>query len=170
MIKIGLADTTFARINMGEIASATLKSLSGSAKILRTTVPGIKDLPSAAQQLFRGGADIVMALGMPGRTDYDRTCAHEASTGLISASLIEGKPIIEVFVFEGESEDDKELSQLVKNRVAEHAENVYRMLFRPSDLLKLAGTGQRQGFRDAGPAGSKHQRKRGMRNGIARYA
>ena len=40
---------------------------------------------------------------------------------------------------------------LADSRAREHAINVYDLLFRPESLTKRAGTGLRQGFRDAGP-------------------
>lgn len=169
MKTIGIVDTTFARVAMGSIAQSTLRSTGGNFRTVRRTVPGIKDLPAAVVQLFRQGADLVMALGMPGKAEYDRTCAHEASQGLISAAVQEGRPVIEVFVFEGEARSDKELKLLVRHRTEEHAWNAYRILFHPADLTRSAGTGARQGFADAGPAGSP-SRKRGFRNGIAKYA
>ena len=52
MKKIGIADTTFARYNMGESAIDELKSINTGFKIIRYTVPGIKDLPVACKKLF----------------------------------------------------------------------------------------------------------------------
>jgi riboflavin synthase len=60
--------------------------------------------------------------------------------------------IIEVFVHEDEAEDDRELAWLAEQRTREHAKNALRLAFHPQDLVKEAGTGQRQGFPDAGPA------------------
>jgi riboflavin synthase len=37
-------------------------------------------------------------------------------------------------------------------RSREHALNVVKMLSRPEKMIKEAGTGQRQGFEDVGPA------------------
>jgi len=113
-------------------------------------VPGIKDLPVAVRRLFQEGIDLCMVVGMPGKAEYDKVCAHEASTGLILAGVLEAKPVIECFVFEGEAEDGKELEILARRRAEEHAENAYAMLFRPQDLSRKAATGQRQGFADAG--------------------
>lgn len=151
MVKIGIADTTFARVNMGGIAIDELKK-HASAKIERVTVPGVKDLPVASKKLIEEGkCDIVMALGMPGPEEIDKQCAHEASTGLITAQLMTNTHIIEVFVHEDEAKDEKELLMLAENRVREHAQNVLKMLFKPKQLVKEAGTGQREGFEDAGP-------------------
>ena len=170
MRTIGIADTTFARVNMGAIAARTLRDLDGRIQVVRTTVPGVKDLPVAALRLFRDqGAELVMALGMPGKAEYDRTCAHEASQGLIRTGVQEGKPIVEVFVFEGEARDDRELTFLARRRTEEHAVNACDMLLHPERLTRRAGTGQRQGFRDAGPTGTPSPKRR-IGNAIARYA
>jgi len=40
---------------------------------------------------------------------------------------------------------------LFDRRTREHAINCYDLLFRPEALRKRAGTGQREGFADAGP-------------------
>ncbi len=153
MKTIGIADTTFARVDMGGQAINELKSMGTGFKIVRYTVPGIKDLPVACKKLFdEQGCDIVMALGMPGAKAIDRQCAHEASTGLISCQLMAGKHIIEVFVHEDEAADEKELAWLAKRRAVEHARNAYNLLFRPDELSKNAGKGLRQGYEDAGPA------------------
>ncbi len=150
-MKIGIADTTFARYDMARTAMSTLRSES-SAEIVRYTVPGIKDLPVAAKRLLEeNGCDIVMVLGMPGAADKDKMCAHEASSGLIMAQLMTNKHIIEVFVHEDEAPDEKTLAWLAERRTAEHAQNVIRLLYYPEKLTRLAGTGQRQGYEDAGP-------------------
>ncbi|MCX8207528.1 MAG: riboflavin synthase, partial [Methanothrix sp.] len=95
--------------------------------------------------------DIVIALGMPGAAPIDKACAHEASTGLIMAQLMTNRHIIEVFVHEDEAEDERALAMLAEKRAAEHAVNAIRLLFRPEELTRMAGTGQRQGFEDVGP-------------------
>ncbi|MGI0053379.1 MAG: riboflavin synthase [Thermoplasmata archaeon] len=153
MKRIGIADTTFARVDLGRYATEAIRSLGTGFKILPMTVPGIKDLPVAVRRLFQEeGADLCLALGMPGRAEYDRTCAHEASLGLIYAGVLEAKPVLECFVFESEAETDRDLEALGRRRASEHAENAYRMLFRPRELARRAATGQRQGFPDAGAA------------------
>jgi riboflavin synthase len=40
----------------------------------------------------------------------------------------------------------------MEQRTREHAVNAVRLALRPKDLERLAGTGQRQGFEDVGPA------------------
>ena len=149
---IGIADTTFARYDMGASAIDELNRTGTGFRIVRYTVPGVKDLPVASKKLIEEqNCDIVMALGMPGPQQKDKMCAHEASTGLIRAQLMTNKHIIEVFVHEDEAGSDRELAYLADRRAREHAVNVYDLLFRPESLTKRAGTGLRQGFADAGP-------------------
>ncbi|RLI85164.1 MAG: riboflavin synthase [Archaeoglobales archaeon] len=150
-MKVGIADTTFARIDMGGIAIDELKRIC-SIPYERYTVPGIKDLPVAAKKLIEErGCDIVIALGMPGSSPIDKQCAHEASIGLIMAQLMTNRHIIEVFVYEDEAEDERELWVITENRIREHVRNAVDLLINPRRLQKLAGTGQRQGFPDVGP-------------------
>jgi riboflavin synthase len=151
MKKIGIADTTFARVDMAKFAIDEFKSNVTGYKIIRYTVPGIKDLPVACKILFdEKECDIIMALGMPGSKPIDKQCAHEASIGLINTQLLCNKHIIEVFIHEDEAENDKELLWLVESRAREHALNVIDLLFKPQSLIKNAGKGLREGFEDAG--------------------
>ena len=150
MRRVGIVDTTFARYDMARAAIDELNQLCG-VKFERRTVPGIKDLPVEAKRLLDEGHDLVMVFGMPGAAPIDKQCAHEASLGLIWAQLLTNKHVIEVFVFEDEAANEKELAELADRRAREHARNVYRMLFKPEELTKLAGTGQREGGPDAGP-------------------
>lgn len=150
MAKVGLVDTTFARYDMAKDAKNELRKHC-SVGIKHRTVPGIKDLPVAAKNLLEKECDIVMAFAMPGPEKIDKQCAHEASTGLIRAELMTGKHIIEVFLHEDEASDDKELAKMAEERAREHAKNVYRLLFKPDELKKMAGTGRREGGPDAGP-------------------
>jgi riboflavin synthase len=152
MKRIGIADTTFARYDLGKAAIDELKSRQTGFKIIRYTVPGIKDLPVACKKLFEEqNCDIVMALGMPGPKPIDKQCAHEASTALIKTQLMCNKHILEVFVHEDEAKDEKELAWLADRRAREHASNVLDLLFKPENLVKKAGKGLREGFEDAGP-------------------
>ena len=151
MIKVGIVDTTFARVDMAHYAIKRLNEMTSKIKIVRYTVPGMKDLPVACKKLIEEeGCEIVMALGMPGGKDKDKVCAHEASQGLMMAQLMTNKHIIEVFVHEDEARDEKELEFLAKRRSEEHAENVYYLLFDQKFLRKNAGRGLRQGFEDVG--------------------
>ena len=152
MKRIGIVDTTFARYDMGQSAIDELQSNSTGFKIIHYTVPGVKDLPVACKKLFEEqNCDIIMALGMPGPKPIDKQCAHEASTGLIQTQLMCNKHIIEVFVHEDEGKDDKELAWLADRRAREHAINVLDLLFKPEKLIKMAGSGLREGFEDAKP-------------------
>ena len=154
MRRIGVADTTFARVDMGGHVVDQLKRTGTGFKIERYTVPGVKDLPVAAKRLIEErGCEIVVALGMPGPEQIDKMCAHEASTGLIQVQLMTGRHVIEVFVHEDEAKDGKQLAWLAERRAREHAVNAYDLLFRPERLERNAGKGLRQGFDDAGPVG-----------------
>lgn len=152
MKRIGIADTTFARYDMGKAAIDELNSRRTGFKVIRYTVPGIKDLPVACKKLFEEqNCDIVMALGMPGPKPIDKQCAHEASTALIKTQLMCNKHILEVFVHEDEAKNEKELTWLADRRAREHALNTLDLLFKPENLTRKAGTGRREGFEDAGP-------------------
>lgn len=149
---IGIADTTFARYDMAKAAIDQLARTGTGYRVIRYTVPGVKDLPVACKKLIEEEkCDIVMALGMPGPQEKDKMCAHEASTGLIAAQLATNKHIIEVFVHADEAKNDKELGFLADNRTREHAVNVYDLLFRPDNMQRKAGTGQREGYGDESP-------------------
>ncbi len=151
MKKIGVADTTFARYNMAKSAIDELKSNDTRFKIIRYTVPGVKDLPVACKKLFdEKNCDIIIALGMPGKEPIDKQCAHEASTGLIQVQIMCNKHIIEVFVHEDEAKEEKELVWLADRRAREHAINCLDLLFNPEKLEKMAGRGLREGYEDAG--------------------
>ena len=153
MKRIGVADTTFARVDMAASAIRALRGAGTGFTIVRRTVPGIKDLPVACRQLFaQEHADLCLALGMPGPAELDRSSAEVASLGLMMTGVLEGKPIVECFVHEREARDARELDRLARRRAEEHALNAYALLFRPQDLARRAGGGLRQGFADAGPA------------------
>jgi len=150
--RIGIADTTFARFDMGGAAIQELKSMGTGFEIVRCTVPGVKDLPVACKKLIEEkGCEIVIALGMPGPKAIDKQCAHEASTGLIQCQLMTNRHIIEVFVHADEGQDAKTLAWLAERRAREHARNAYHLLFKPEELVRNAGKGLRQGYEDEGP-------------------
>jgi riboflavin synthase len=152
---IGVVDTMFARYDMGAEALDELSHCPGYGQTfttLRRTVPGFKDLAVAAKRMIElDGAKIVVALGMPGKEPVDKVCAHEASTGIMTAQLMTNTPILEVFVHEDESDDPAELALVFKNRSRDHARNAYLMLYEPEALTTRAGQGVRQGFANAGP-------------------
>jgi len=160
MKRIGIADTTFARFDMASAAIDELKSTRTGFKIVRYTVPGVKDLPVAVKKLIEEKeCDIVMALGMPGAEEIDRVCAHEASTGLIQVQLMTNKHVIEVFVHADEAPDDAGLAVLTEDRTRSHAQNTYNLLFDKDVLRKFAGRGLRQGYENAGPLDAKRGNK-----------
>jgi riboflavin synthase len=129
-----------------------IKQHVGNQEFIRRTVPGVKDLPVACKKLIEeDGCDIVMALGMPGPEKIDKTCAHEASTGLINAQLMTNIHILEVFIHEDEGLDEKDLKILADNRAREHAHNLVKMLFKPGKMRTEAGMGMREGRNDVGP-------------------
>ena len=151
-VNIGVADTTFARVDMGKIAINEIENTTTKTSIIRYTVPGMKDLPVACKILFeKFDCQICIALGMPGPEEKDKICAHEASQGIINCQLITGKHIIECFVHEDEGNTPKELIEICDNRAREHAQNVLKLLFDKEWLIKRAGMGLRQGHPDVGP-------------------
>ena len=147
-MKIGIADTTFARIDMAKFAVDAIRKNS-TAKIERYTVPGFKDLPVAAKKLIEEyNCDIVIACAMAGPLPIDEQCAHEASLGIQQAQLMTNTHILEVFVHMSESKDEKEIFEIAKNRAEKHALNALRLLKGKTALTKDAGTGRRQGKED----------------------
>lgn len=171
MKRISIVDTTFSRVDMGRVAVETLAPLAKGADIRRTVVPGVKDLTAAARRSLDEGCDLVIACGMVGAEDVDKVCGHESSMGLMWLRAQFGRPILEVFIHMDEPFErdplgkvvkrpetpeeiaryERELKQLTIERTREHAINAYHMLYAPAELEKLAGTGQRQGYDDAGP-------------------
>ena len=150
MAKIGIADTTFARVDMAAFAIDTIKKNS-NAKIERYTVPGFKDLPVACKILIeKYKCDIVIALGMAGKAPIDKQCAHEASLGLRQAQLMTNRHVLEVFVHMDEAKTEKEIYEIAKNRAERHALNALELLKSKTSLTKYAGTGRRQGKQDEG--------------------
>ena len=149
-MKIGIADTTFARVNMARFAIATIKKNS-DAGIERYTVPGFKDLPVACKKLIEEHkCDIVIALGMAGPKPIDAQCAHEASLGLQLAQLMTNRHILEVFVHMNEAKKEKDIYMIAKNRAEKHALNALALLKGKTELTKYAGMGRRQGKVDEG--------------------
>ncbi len=155
MDKIGVVDTMFARYDMGREAIDELESCPGYGErfeVVHQTVPGFKDLAVAAKRMIElNGCGIVVALGMPGKAPIDKTCSHEASTGIMMAQLLTSTPILEVFVHEDEEEDLAALVPVLVDRARKHARNAYWMLYEPEELIRRAGQGIRQGYPDAGP-------------------
>jgi len=140
---------------MGAEAVDELEHCPGFQKrfeVVRRTVPGFKDLAVAAKRMIEeDSCKIVIALGMPGRAPIDKTCAHEASSGIMQAQLMTNTAILEVFVHEDEEEDSVRLAAVCRDRSRKHARNAYWMLYEPEQLTVRAGQGIRQGYADAGP-------------------
>jgi len=145
MKRIGLVDTSFARADMASLAKKTLLENNSKIEVIRSTVPGIKDLPVEAKKLLDEDCDLVIAFGMPGSKPIDKQCAHEASLGLIQAQLLTNKHIIEVFVHEDEAENENQLKEIIKDRTIKHSLNALALLFNPESLSINAGKGLRQG-------------------------
>ncbi len=149
--KIGVADTTFARVDMAQVVKKAIDDSLELVEVERYAVPGIKDLPVAAKKLLQEyQCDIVLALGMPGDKPIDKTCAHEASQGLIQAQLMTNKHIIEVFIYLDEARTDSELKEIVQNRVYYHTTNALALLKGKEELSDRVGKGIRQGKGDVG--------------------
>lgn len=142
----------FARVDMFKIAEKALAdSMESGISLERYTVPGVKDLPVACKKLLEEhNCDICMALGMPGPEKIDKTCAHEASQGLIQTQLLTNKHIIEVFVHLDEGKDEKELLEITKDRTYDHTLNALALLKGKEALIKKAGKGIRQGKENLG--------------------
>jgi riboflavin synthase len=171
---IGIADTTFSRVNMYLFAEAAIKDMMNDGRINfnvlieRYTVPGIKDLPVACKLLFeKYSADIVIALGMVGGEKIDKQCSHEASIGIQQVMLLENKHILEVFVHMNEAYDkqngrsvsnnlkliklnERKLFSICKDRAYKHAQNALELLKGKNELTPFAGQGRRQGAAHVG--------------------
>ncbi len=146
-----MADTTFARFDMGASVLDQWAKIAAKVEPVRYTVPGFKDLPVACKILIEERTcDAVIALGMAGRAPIDQLCAHEASQGLQHVQLATNKHVIECFVHTPEARDEGDLASLMDARAREHAENVYYLLEDPSRLQNAAGQGLRQGRPDEG--------------------
>ena len=132
---IGVVDTMFARYDMGAEAVDELSECPGYGTrftVVRRTVPGFKDLAVAAKKLIEeDGCRIVVALGMPGKEKVDKVCAHEASTGIMTAQLMTNTPILEVFVHEDESDDPATLAMVFETARATTPATRIWMLYDP---------------------------------------
>ncbi len=160
--KIGVADTTFARIDMFKavekaFADCQKQDSSLEIEIVRYTVPGIKDLAVACKSLLTNNkCDIALALGMPGAMPVDKMCSHEASFGIQQAQLMTEKHILEVFVHTDEENDPKALCALAHDRAYKHAHNALALLKGRETLTRFAGKGLRQGKQHAGSLEEKN--------------
>lgn len=146
-MRIGIADTMFARVDMGHVALETLQDV----EIERYTVPGFKDLPVACKKLIEEhDCDAVVALGWVGKEDIDEVCAHEANIGLIQAELMTNTHILKIFFHEKETADENKQKEICIDRVKKHALNAVALVKGKTELSRDAGMGKRQGYVDAG--------------------
>ena len=153
MVRIGVADTTFARVDMAKYAIEVFYREIPRVEIIRYTVPGIKDLPLAARNLIvEHGCDGVIALGWVGKTLTDKLSYVAASLGLIAVQIMYGKHVIDVTVHEDEAENDEKLKEIAIDRATKHARNLVLLITAGREALTpYAGKGLRQGYPDAGP-------------------
>lgn len=150
MVKLGVVDTTFSRVNMGKIAVETILKEDPDANVIRYTVPGIKDLPAGAIKLFDQGCDGVITLGWVGKTKLDKYSYLATSIGLIQTQIATHKHIIDVTVHEDEVDEEK-LYSLAKDRTTKHAINLVKLVkYGGGALTQEAGKGLRQGYNNAG--------------------
>jgi riboflavin synthase len=148
---IGIVDTTFARVDMAKPAIEVITENIPRAKIIRYTVPGIKDIPVAAKRVLEK-ADIAMTLGWVGASPIDKYSYLAMSIGLILVQILTGKHVIDVTVHEDEAESEEELYEIAINRAREHALNLVTLLLKGGEgLTPYAGQGLRQGIPDVGP-------------------
>ncbi len=149
---IGVADTTFARVDMAKVVIEVIREHLPRARILRYTVPGIKDLPVAAKKLLDQGCEAVITLGWVGRTETDKLSYLASSVGLILVQILTGKHVIDVTVHEDEAETEEELYRIAIERAREHALNLVALVKGGGEALsRYAGKGLRQGVPDVGP-------------------
>jgi riboflavin synthase len=145
-------DTTFSRVDMGSVAEEVLREELPDYRVVRYTVPGIKDLPGAARRLIDMGCDGVITLGWVGATQVDKYSYIAMSVGLVMLSVLTGKVVVDVTVHEDETEDPRELREIAVNRARAHAENLVKLLTGGLEALRpLAGQGVRQGRSSVGP-------------------
>ena len=141
----------FARVDMASIAIDTISAASKNVEVERYTVPGCKDLAVASKKLIEEhDCDIVLALGWVGKEEIDERCAHEANIGLINAELFTNIHILKVFIHERETQDESKLLSIAKDRTTKHALNALSLLKGKTELTQFAGSGKRQGGKDAG--------------------
>lgn len=149
-LKIGIVDTTFARVDMAKFALNEFKKGIPSAEIERVTVPGIKDIPGGAKRILEKGCDGILTLGWVGEEMVDKFSYLSTSAALIWLELTNEAIIIDVTVHEDETNTEKELYEIAEDRSRKHAQNLILLLKNPEKLQKWAGTGKRQGYPDAG--------------------
>jgi riboflavin synthase len=148
-LRIGIVDTTFARVDFARYALEELRETSPGATVERITVPGFKNTPWGARQLLDRGCDGVIVFGWIGRTLTDKITYAVGSMGLVLLQIQYNKPILDVTVHEDEADTDSELLKIAIDRCRKHTRNLVLLL--RGDLTKWAGKGLRQGRPDVGP-------------------
>ncbi|OYT51400.1 MAG: riboflavin synthase [Desulfurococcales archaeon ex4484_204] len=153
MRKVGIVDTTFARVDMGSIAERVIREELPSARVLRYTVPGIKDIPVAAKKLIEEeGCDGVITLGWVGGSLVDKLSYVVYSMSLQLVQLLSNKHVIDVTVHEDEAGSADELKRIAVDRASKHARNLVVLITKGGEgLMRHAGKGLRQGVPDVGP-------------------
>jgi len=153
LLRIGVADTTFARVDMAKYVIKVLEEHLPNAEIIRYTVPGIKDLPIAAKKLIdEYKCDIVITLGWVGSSNIDKLSYLVSSIGLTMVQLLTNKHVIDVTVHEDEAKSEEELLEIAIDRAKKHALNVVKLITGGREALTpYAGKGLRQGKPDVGP-------------------
>ncbi|HQT45551.1 MAG TPA: riboflavin synthase, partial [Candidatus Micrarchaeota archaeon] len=123
-VKVGIVDTMFARVDMAAFAIDEINRKFPGTRIVRSTVPGIKDLAIGCALLIeKERPDVCMALGMVGGAPIDTQCGHEASLGIQMAKLLARRHIVEVFVHENEVKSEADLYSIFEDRTRKHAVN-----------------------------------------------
>ena len=152
-VRVGVVDTTFARVDMGSIAEKTLKDLLPSIVVVRYTVPGIKDIPVATKKLIEEKqCDGVITLGWVGPTLTDKLSYVVSSLALQLVQLMTNKHVIDVTVHEDEATSQEELAKIAIDRTIKHCRNLITLITSGGEgLRKYAGKGLRQGREDVGP-------------------
>ncbi len=152
MTRIGVVDTTFARVDMASHAIRVIEEHMPEAEIIRYTVPGIKDIPVAAKKLLDMGCEAVITLGWVGSKQVDKYSYLAMSIGLIMLQVLTGKHVIDVTVHEDEADDPEKLVEIAIDRARKHALNLVKLVkYGREALTEYAGKGLRQGGPDAGP-------------------
>jgi len=148
---VGVVDTTFARVDMAKPALEVITKHLPKVKIIRYTVPGIKDIPVAAKRVLEE-ADAAITFGWVGANPVDKYSYLAMSIGLIFVQILTGKHIIDVTVHEDEVEDEEALYKIAVDRAKKHALNLVTLLSKGREgLTPYAGLGLRQGVPDVGP-------------------
>lgn len=153
MTRIGVVDTTFARVDMAKYVIRILEKEIPGVEIIRYTVPGLKDIPVATRKLLIDEkCDGAITLGWVGADLTDKFTYLATSIGLIILQILTGKHVIDVTVHEDEAKDEKELYDIAIDRAVKHALNLVNLLkYGREALSKFAGKGLRQGKPDVGP-------------------